>query len=293
MVRQSGNARRAMTLIELCVALGIIAVLTALVAAAVQRARDAASCSQCKNNLRQMGLALQSYHDLSRSFPPGTGGPLFPYHYMGWQTRILPYIEQTPLWGRAERDFMANPRWSVPPHAGLSVILPLYICPSDGHEIGISEPENITAAFTHYQGVSGSNFNNGILFYDSHIRIVDIKDGTSQTLLVGERPASSDNHFGWWYAGVGQQHTGCLDAYISVREYNQSYREPTCPRGPYHFVPGGVEDSCDVFHFWSHHFSGANFLFADASVHFLPYSADDILPALATRSGAETVAMPF
>ncbi len=285
--------RRGFTLIELCVVLGIMAVLLALVASAVQRVRESASRSQCQNNLRQLGIALQGYHDAYRFLPPGTSRSKFPYRYMSWQTRILPYLEQGTLWDQAEKDFKANPQWARPPHIGLATVLSLHICPADGRETGTIEPENVTAAFTHYQGVSGSDTVNGVLFLDSSIKLSDIKDGASQTLMVGERPPSSDNHFGWWYAGVGQQYSGCLDAYISVRQMNQSFREPTCFDGPYHFVPGGDADSCDVFHFWSRHPGGANFLFADGSVHFLPYSADAILPALATRNGGDVVSLPF
>jgi prepilin-type processing-associated H-X9-DG protein len=65
-----------------------------------------------------------------------------------------------------------------------------------------------------------------------------------------------------------------------------------CPLGPYHFVAGRVDQQCDLFHFWSLHSGGANFLFADGSVHFLSYQADTVLPALATRAGGEVVS-PF
>ncbi len=293
MSARAKHNRHAFTLVELCVVLGIMAVATTLCLSAVQRVREAASCSQCQNNLRQMGIALQSYHDVFRSLPPGTSRSRFPYPFMSWQTRILPFIEQGPLWAKAESDFKMNPSWSSPPHLGLSSILSLHLCPSSSREIGISEPEHVMAAFTYYEGVAGSDWTNGVLFLDSSVRVADIKDGTSHTLMVGERPPSKDNHFGWWYAGVGQAQTGNLDAHLSVRQINISFREPTCPKGPYHFAPGSDTDSCDVFHFWSHHTGGANFLFADGSVHFLPYSADDVLPALATRSGGENVALPF
>lgn len=79
---------------------------------------------------------------------------------------------------------------------------------------------------------------------------------------------------------------------LGVREKNIGgpYVPASCPPGPYHFQPGRLDQPCDLFHFWSLHAGGANFLFADGSVHFLAYSADDILPALATRSGGEAIA---
>ena len=280
------------TLLELLVVLGIIAVLVALLLPAVQRAREMAGRAQCGNNLHQIALALQSYHDAAAVYPPGTSVRSFPYRYMSWQTRILPYLEQGPLWSRAMSDFQVNRNFAHPPHVGLQTVLPIYICPSDGREYGTTTPGNVTAAFTHYQGVSGINANEGILFVDSRIRLADVRDGTTQTLIVGERPPSDDNFFGWWYAGVGQRFDGCADAYLGVRQTNYTYRLPNCPRGPYHFVAGGAPDSCDALHYWSQHPGGANFVFADGSLHFLLYSADDILPALSTRAGGEVVSVP-
>ena len=65
-----------------------------------------------------------------------------------------------------------------------------------------------------------------------------------------------------------------------------------CPPGPYHFVEGRFTEQCDLFHYWSPHPGGANFGFCDGSVRFLAYSADPILPALATRAGGEAVTVP-
>jgi prepilin-type processing-associated H-X9-DG protein len=124
--------------------------------------------------------------------------------------------------------------------------------------------------------------------------MADISDGTSQTLFAGERPPSADFQFGWWYAGAGQLFTGSADMVLGVHERNvlplsigYAYG---CPPGPYSFGPGRMSNQCDMFHFWSpHNGGGANFLFADGSVHFLSYSAAPILPALATRSGGEVI----
>jgi prepilin-type processing-associated H-X9-DG protein len=110
------------------------------------------------------------------------------------------------------------------------------------------------------------------------------------TLAVGERPPSAELDFGWWYAGWGQAKDGSADMVLGVRERNVIGQY--CPPGPYMFVPAKLADQCAMFHFWSPHPNGANFLFADGSVRFLSYSADSILPALATRAGGETVTLP-
>ena len=110
-----------------------------------------------------------------------------------------------------------------------------------------------------------------------------------------ERPPSADFQFGWWYAGTGQRFTGSADVVLGVREPNLQPVTVGSPCGPgsYPFAPArGFDDPCGMFHFWSPHPGGANFLFADGSVRFLKYSADPILPALATRAGNEAVAVP-
>ncbi len=127
----------------------------------------------------------------------------------------------------------------------------------------------------------------------SKVRFADIVDGTSNTLLAGERPPSPDFWFGWWYAGAGEAGTGAGDMVLGARELNVNASTYTaaCPVGPYSFKPGKIQEMCDVFHFWSLHDGGANFLFCDGSVRFLTYSADSILPALATRAGGEIVSL--
>ena len=83
-----------------------------------------------------------------------------------------------------------------------------------------------------------------------------------------------------------------LFTYPGVRTRCYSHYAGPCEEGPYHFRAGSLSNPCDVFHFWSLHSQGSHFLFADGSVHFLTYAADAILPALATRAGGESVAVP-
>lgn len=291
------------TLIELLVVIGIVAVLFGLTLAAVQNVREAASRAKCSSNLRQLGLALHMYHDTHKQFPPGNSG-LYPsqtdrYASLGWQARLLPYLEQTPLWNTVAPAYRASPDpLEGPEHVGLGTSVALFICPSDGRTYAASPTySGIVPALTHYLGVGGTNCKSrdGVLFGESRVRIADVTDGTSNTLLVGERPpGSTGDVFGWWYAGVGQDLAGSCDMVLGVREINLRTSGPVhdCPAGPYRFEPGRSDDPCSVFHFWSRHRGGALFLFADGAVRLLPYSADANLPALATRSGGEVVTGP-
>jgi prepilin-type processing-associated H-X9-DG protein len=123
------------------------------------------------------------------------------------------------------------------------------------------------------------------LFLNSAVGFSDIRDGTSNTLLFGERPPSPDNWFGWWYAGYGQQDSGVPDMLLGVRERNIGYDQfSACTETLGEFRKGTLDNFCDTLHYWSCHLGGAYFAFADGRVDFLTYESNDILPLLATRS---------
>jgi prepilin-type N-terminal cleavage/methylation domain-containing protein len=287
---------RGFTLLELLVVIGILAVLVALLVPAVQRVRDAAARTRCQNNLRQIGIALHSYHDANGSLPPGVRAFGADYPFMSWMTRILPYVEQEAVWKQAVAAYRMDSEFTDDPPHPLATVLALYGCPADprSHQVGLARG-SLPVAFTSYLGVEGRNQarKDGCLFLNSSVRLADISDGTSNTLLVGERPPSADGWFGWWCAGWGQSQDGSADMVLGVRERNV-YLVGTCPPGASIFGPGRLNNQCDALHFWSPHLGrGAHFLFADSSVHFLVYSAAPIMPALATRAGGESVDLPF
>lgn len=292
--------RSAVTLLELLVVFAVIAILMGLTLAAVQHARASAARLQCQNNIKQIGLALYQYHDTYQVFPPGhrsrrnpDGMPL-----SGWPVSILPYLEQVSLEVNARDAYRKVPvPFLNPPHTGLAIPVPVFICPSDNRiaTTQFAPRSKISVAFTSYLGVSGRDYSthDGVLFQDSHIRLPDITDGTSNTLLLGERPPSKDFQFGWWYAGTGQKFTGSLEMTLGAVEQNLLPAWfKLCPPGSYPFMPGRFDDQCSMYHFWSPHSGGANFLYSDGSVHFLSYSAASVLPALATRAGNEVVSIP-
>jgi prepilin-type processing-associated H-X9-DG protein len=127
-------------------------------------------------------------------------------------------------------------------------------------------------------------------------RMGDITDGTSNTLAVGERPAGATLDFGWWFAGAGQAGLGVCDVILGTNEINLQTAGiaavDACPVGPYQFQAGQINNPCDQFHYWSLHSGGSNFLFCDASVHFLSYGAASVMPQLATVAGGEVVQLP-
>ena len=137
-----------------------------------------------------------------------------------------------------------------------------------------------------------------------------ISDGTSNTLLVGERPPSRDLFFGWWFAGAGyydpvsaggltpsQDGSGDVTLGTWDLRYPIALSQPfnggyTCPTTKYQFQPGNINENCDQAHFWSLHTSGANFGMADGSVRFIAYGAGGtqvLWFALGTRNGGEVV----
>jgi prepilin-type N-terminal cleavage/methylation domain-containing protein/prepilin-type processing-associated H-X9-DG protein len=327
--------RAGFTLLELLVVIAIIAILIGLLLPAVQRVRDAANRVKCANNLKQMGLALQQYHDTYGSFPPALDNswPYYPYAYVSWMGRILPFVEQDNLWantvamempGSQPAPFnpfnLPSPQcyyfpWDAYPdgtqrYQALGTTLQVYSCPADSRTLQASVVSQagytMKLAFTAYQGVNGTSHlaRDGMLNSVQNTtgkcplgcRIADVVDGASNTLMAGERPPSASLIFGCWFADAGTSNNGDGGVTLGVREINEQISglpaTDQCPRGPYNFVPGTLDNECDLFHFWSFHSGGANFLFVDGSVHFLGYSADGILPALATRSGGERVEVP-
>lgn len=289
------KSRPAYSLVEVIVVIGILSLLLALLLPAVQRVREAANRMRCSNNLRQIGIALHHYHNDYGRFPSGTApgrqGELYPY--MSWMTRLLPYVEETNAWRLAEEEYADQKNPFRPQHTLLSRPMTLYNCPSD-ERVRVPQLTHLghLVALTSYQGVSGTAYDqsDGVLFMDSQIRLEDIVDGSSQTIVVGERPPSPDFWFGWWYAGYGVLGTGTLDHVLGAAEKNPGWRYVEhCPRGPYSFRAGDTKEMCDVFHFWSLHSGGAHFLFGDGTVRFLSYHAANVLPALATRANGEVV----
>jgi prepilin-type N-terminal cleavage/methylation domain-containing protein/prepilin-type processing-associated H-X9-DG protein len=281
--------RRGFSLIELLVVIAIVAILLGLLLPAVQQVRAAAARADCANNLHQLGLALHSYHDANQSFPAPRGTHLGAQHvfteYRGWMCDVLPYLEQNGLAGA----MYTNP-WYSGFFVTFNTPVNSYLCPSDPR--GLHSIASGNGALTSYVGVTGSDndinaqFNgptNGIFDISSNgVRLTDVTDGTSTTLMVGERPPAADLFEGWWGASD-------YDTLLSTRQlYGDLFGAGGCVF-PGLFGPGRLNGPCngDSNHFWSFHSGGGNWLLADGSVRFLPYSASALTIPLASRNGGE------
>ena len=286
------------TLVELLVVIAIIAILIGLLLPAVQKVRSAAARTQCQNNLKQIGLAMHNYHDAYGTFPSPRGQVFGPTYYPGcvgpggWLGFILPFMEQQALF----KDTYANNGAGY--YNYYPTIIKAYICPSDHHILvtpsnSLAEDEDF--GLTDYLGVTGDNTDanvqmngptNGIFdparfINNLGVKIVEITDGASNTLMVGERSPSSDYLWGWWaYSDY--------DNFISVNMNYNFYSDCDMP-GVYKFEKKGDKGTCGggSNHFWSYHDGGANWIFGDGSIHFLPYAAKDIIKPMASRNGGE------
>lgn len=292
--------RDGFTLVELLVTIGVIAILVGLILPAVQQVRAAAARVSCQNNLKQLALALHHYHAAFGELPPGHEPERTPAQpplpFSGWHLRITPFVEQQAVWDQALEDYKADPTGLGARHRGERTLVPVFQCPADSR-VRILQPEFLTKrpmAFTSYLGVSGTNLftRDGVLFSGSAVRLEHVTDGTSQTLMIGERPPADRFAYGNWYQAYGQRDDGSPNNVLGARELVIFMYPMRCSTGPYHFGPGRLTNPCDDFHFWSLHPGGANFAYADGSVHFLKYSAASSLPKLATREGGEQVELP-
>jgi prepilin-type processing-associated H-X9-DG protein len=286
------------SVLELLVVCAILGVVVAITTAAVQRVRATAARTTCANQLRQLALALHAHAAAHGSFPPGVGNQngKDPYPFLSFHGRLLPYLEQQARWDQIEAAFRSTNNFLAdPPHAGLSTAMPQFGCPLDDRT-RTPQPVrgNVVRGLTSYLGVEGTNSfrQDGVLFLDSRVRPADVSDGLSNTLALGERPASADHLFGWWYGGWGQDKDGEADSVLGSRTKNNQIWVRSCPVGPYSFQRGDLLNQCDAFHFWSLHSGGANFAFADGSVRFLRYAIDPLFVPLSTRAGSDVAALP-
>jgi prepilin-type N-terminal cleavage/methylation domain-containing protein/prepilin-type processing-associated H-X9-DG protein len=304
--------RPAFTLIELLVVIAIISILVGLLLPAVQKVREAAARMSCANNLHQIGLALQNYHDANRCFPPGylasapySDGATDTAPGWGWGAFILPHLEEGNLFRQLN---LGQPVQNSP---AVQTVVKAYLCPSDicpvgafslpdpfGNTLTLAAPSSYAACVGGDESDTRDSTGQGVFYRNSQTRLTDITDGTNSTILVGERAWSNSN--GVWARAVpggvckrGRQNpcpgsgAGWYPAATLVLAHSHLNNTNTD-------TDGGLDD------FSSRHTGGSNFVFADGHVSFirsvpsdLPgggYTPDSLaFQALGTRAGGEVV----
>jgi prepilin-type processing-associated H-X9-DG protein/prepilin-type N-terminal cleavage/methylation domain-containing protein len=297
---------RAFTLIELLVVISIIALLIALLLPAVQAAREAARRVQCVNNLKQIGLALHHYHGSHQVFPPGyvsnfdtTGNDTGPG--WGWAAMLLSQVEQKPLFDAINFN---SPIEQPSNQTARLTLIGGFLCPSDSalpawwamvrDPTGLPTQRICQVASSNYVGVYGTSDpgidGDGIFFRNGNVGLRDIRDGTTQTIAVGERSHRLGEST--W--------AGSITNAVLFPVDNDGIGYPRAELGPGmilghaggRFGPGDPNSEVNQFH--SLHPGGVNFLFADGHVGFLKTTMPNkTFRALATRAGAETISEDY
>ena len=321
---KTSSTRRGFTLIELLVVIAIIAILIALLLPAVQQAREAARRAQCKNNLKQLGLALHNYHDTFGALPPGyitrnvaaqqpammEQGPNF-----AWGTMILPQLDQGPLYDQLDFNGNATDQRNI--DYGVT-ILPAFICPSDpgAEQFRVNDGStDYDLAKSNYVGVfgygsvtmrPGDPAPKGAFYRNSNTRFRDVIDGLSSTMLVGERAAQHSFEAerpsvaadSTWYAAIPgvMRPSGMMmmgdeaSSSLVLGHVGQMMMGMGGGMGmgmTMHHTPNNTNH---IVNFSSSHEGGIQFLMGDGSVHFLSENIDyDTFRWLGQRADGKTI----
>ena len=307
-------SRRGFTLIELLVVIAIIAVLIALLLPAVQQAREAARRTQCKNQLKQIGLALHNYHDTFGTLPPGTvwpNGVNSNPRTGGYTVHVLPYLDQANVYNQVNFN-VSGILWANGNNTtATAAAMPALLCPSDGRGSGFLVSGQLRLFKNNYLGIY-SGYKSGDIFsatansdstklavfgMNRGAKIRDMTDGTSNTMLVAEyltgMSATEARAFAWSDQSPGTQLFVAQTPNTSVADVCFDINPASwCSNNPAQNLPAVANTATaeQTAASRSRHVGGVQVLLCDGAVRFVGDSIDlGTWRALGTIGGSEIV----